>query len=538
MSKIKIYLNDDRNKEEDCIVLYYDKWNDFGYITLFTVEYHDHKNEENKTIGEIKIAYQGMNLKDEYQNREVQDYLKETLINNEISLEGKNFISLGQSLNFYKNLKSVTKDAYKSVLIKLQDLTILEDLEDLEDFEDLEIMENSLLRFEEPNFIYKLSKFKIKLYQECELSEKITTYEFINEDMEKYFECIRTQSDLENFFLELAKINSYYYQFSKNVITYISKDVTSDKYEGTIATIKKNFIDDELFLKEINEILGENKGLLECISDIKRYLQINIDGEHLKLGHYTSMTTIEYLISDEEKYLRLTNSRQLNDPMEGKTLFEYLFHGEMSQEFVQSNIYISSATTELDSLPMWKQYTENVDGVSLQYSNSYLKKIINYNDINISKVCYFDINKNGEIEVEDDKIKELLKILKEEIDNSKQDKIEIMSLLNYISILFKKKEYAYENEYRIILDTNFKNQVNLLGDKNLTLFMDGENKKIILDKKSGFPIPFLYIYLNNDPLIYSEVMLGSKAVDIDYIAPYIKYCNKNIEISRSKINYR
>lgn len=224
--------------------------------------------------------------------------------------------------------------------------------------------------------------------------------------------------------------------------------------------------------------------------------------------------------------------------MEGKTLFEYLFHEEMSQEFVQSNIYISSATTELDSLPMWKQYTEDVDGVSLEYSNSYLKKILKYDDISISKVCYFDINKDGEVEVDDDVMKKLLKQLKEETNNLERNMIETISLLNYISILFKKKEYAYENEYRIILDTNYNNQINIPIDENSTYFMGGKDKKIILEYKSDFPIPFLYILLNNDPLIYSEIMLGSKALDVDYVAPYIKYCNKNIKISRSKINYR
>ena len=276
-------------------------------------------------------------------------------------------------------------------MIKLQDLTIFKNLTELEDLENMEIMKNSLLRFDEPNFIYKLSKFKTRLYQECKLSEKITTYDFINENMEKYFNCIRAQSDLEQTFLELAKINSYYYQFSRNAILYISEYAISDEHEVTIATIKKNFIDNELFLKEINTILGINKKLLKCINDIKKHLEIKIDYDNLKLGHYTSMSTIKYLISEEKKYLRLTNSRQLNDPMEGKTLFEYLFHEEMSQEFVQSNIYISSATTELDSLPMWKQYTKDVDGVSLEYSNSYLKKILKYDDISISKVCYFDI---------------------------------------------------------------------------------------------------------------------------------------------------
>ncbi|EGU65452.1 hypothetical protein HMPREF9965_1209 [Streptococcus mitis bv. 2 str. SK95] len=37
---------------------------------------------------------------------------------------------------------------------------------------------------------------------------------------------------------------------------------------------------------------------------------------------------------------------------------------------------------------------------------------------------------------------------------------------------------------------------------------------------------------------YSKVILGPKVTDADYIAPYFKLANPDIEIESSKISYR
>ena len=48
----------------------------------------------------------------------------------------------------------------------------------------------------------------------------------------------------------------------------------------------------------------------------------------------------------------------------------------------------------------------------------------------------------------------------------------------------------------------------------------------------------LFVYINLLPLKYSKVILGPKVTDSDYIAPYLKLANPDIEIKSSKIPYR
>ena len=50
--------------------------------------------------------------------------------------------------------------------------------------------------------------------------------------------------------------------------------------------------------------------------------------------------------------------------------------------------------------------------------------------------------------------------------------------------------------------------------------------------------PFLYTYLKDVELRYSKLVLGPKAIDIDYVAPYIRNCDKSIKIEMSGIAYR
>ena len=50
-------------------------------------------------------------------------------------------------------------------------------------------------------------------------------------------------------------------------------------------------------------------------------------------------------------------------------------------------------------------------------------------------------------------------------------------------------------------------------------------------------VPRLFTYLSEE-LKYSKIKLGPKCDDIDFIAPYIKYVDRNIEVTKSQISYR
>lgn len=95
-------------------------------------------------------------------------------------------------------------------------------------------------------------------------------------------------------------------------------------------------------------------------------------------------------------------------------------------------------------------------------------------------------------------------------------------MLQEIDFLFKKSDFSYETEYRIIANTE---------KINSTL-------EVVAEYNEFHKFPFLYCYLKDFKLSYSKLILGSKSINIDYIAPYINHNNENIKIEISKINFR
>lgn len=314
-----------------------------------------------------------------------------------------------------------------------------------------------------------------------------------------------------------------------------------------------------------------------AIENVIKILKVGSDElENLAIGHYTRLDTIKILIKkknnanneDKGAYLRLTNGRQMNDPLEGKILLDYILDNNnldkdlTLKKWDPTYWYISSATTETDSLPMWKQYGGNAEGGMLIYDSGYLKSIIEKEDVDIYRVCYIDVveNKIKKIfskSLEDDEIKEFkelkelvdninhlknkIKELKENIESLKEkikneernienlkdtlmketEKLELyISMLSDIAFLFKKDDYSYENEYRIVVNRAY------------------NEEEIEEQVNPNYNFPFLYTYLKDTELKYSKLILGPKAIDIDYIAPYINYCDKKIKIERSSISYR
>ena len=233
------------------------------------------------------------------------------------------------------------------------------------------------------------------------------------------------------------------------------------------------------------------------------------------------------LINDnnpKDSYLRLTNGRQMNDPLEGRVLLDYLTREENNlkkEEWKPTFWYVSSATSEMDSLPMWKQYGEDASGVMLVYSSNFIKEIFDDLNVDIYKVAYIKINEDKLELVSNENIgDDERKNLEENIKKLKEMNKSEMSIpvLSNLSFLFKKSDYAYESEYRIVIDK------------------EKSHKKISV--QNGFDeIRFLYVYLEK-ALQYSNVILGPKSKEIDYIAPYIHYCDRNITIEKSQISFR
>ena len=288
-------------------------------------------------------------------------------------------------------------------------------------------------------------------------------------------------------------------------------------------------------------------------------------------GHYTKIETLtNHLIktiksgdSSEPAYLRLTNSKQLNDPMEGRAIYDYLEIENSSDCYQSSNVFLSSMTTISDSLPMWKEYAEESKGAFLQYDKKYLQQIIEHESLEFVRIFYLNSAREDDSDIlhKLNDLKELIQELKaRNTEESMKVQSNIFKNLAKISYLFKVSDYEYESEYRILInfdDSEIERRLNpkLITEDRIEIeeFRDlsgsiglSENeesgyddfrKYIHLESREDGRYA-LFVYINLLPLKYSKVILGPKVTDADYIAPYLKLANPDIEIESSKIPYR
>ena len=363
---------------------------------------------------------------------------------------------------------------------------------------------------------------------------------------------------------------------SMETLQTILKYTDSDIRKSTIYNLleKADEINDEdvLTLQDFHEdVLEEFANTL--IDKIRALLTINaqdLDNSE-EYGHYTKIETLtNHLIktiksgnSSEPAYLRLTNSKQLNDPMEGRAIYDYLEIENSSDCYQSSNVFLSSMTTISDSLPMWKEYAEESKGAFLQYDKKYLQQIIEHDSLEFVRIFYLNSTREDDSDIIQklNDLKELIQELKaRHTEESRKVQSNIFKNLAKISYLFKVSDYEYESEYRILInfdDSEIEERLNpklKTEDKieleELKVLSGGiglsENKEsgyndfrkyIHLESKEEGRYA-LFVYINLAPLKYSKVILGPKVTDADYIAPYLKLANPDIEIESSKIPYR
>lgn len=382
------------------------------------------------------------------------------------------------------------------------------------------------------------------------------------------------------------------------IVRKIAEENDSDIIRNQTIKLIEKYDNDYLNEKSDSESISslDADQLLEQADKIIYYIRskLTVDANELKeigsFGHYTKIDTLtNYLIKADWKnennseiqppFLRLTNLKQLNDPMEGRVIYDYLgIDNTFFKQCQTSNVFISSLTTVSDSLPMWKEYADSSQGAFLEYDLSYLEDIVAHKSIEFVKVHYLDLmsENNDETDVGKslDNLKQLFKKLKE-LKAEKELK-SFAEKLKKISYLFKVKDYEYEMEYRILInlddtaiqniinrDTNASSNEKYLKKEEIGLevfdkvnyndfslkkeeigleIFDKVNYKdfrkyIVLSPKDKGRYD-LFVYINLVPLKYSKVILGPKVTDADYIAPYLKLANPDIEIESSKIPYR
>lgn len=428
-----------------------------------------------------------------------------------------------------------------------------------------------------------LKLFKIIDFWYFLLDELVSIFKFDHlKIIKKYFMKNPQAESIDDYLDFISRHFDDIIEDSIEVIRKIAKENDSDIIRNQAIKLIEKY--DNGYLNETSDLESipslDATQLLEQADKIITNIRskLTVDSNELReigsFGHYTKIDTLtNYLIKadwkDDNKYendskvkspyLRLTNLKQLNDPMEGRVIYDYLgIDNTFFQQYQTSNVFISSLTTVSDSLPMWKEYADSSQGAFLEYDLFYLEDIVAHKSIEFVKVHYLDLMSENKDETDVGKSLENLKQLFEKLQDLKADKelISFAEKLKKISYLFKVKDYEYEMEYRILInldDTAIQNIIN--RDTNASLhekylkkeeigleIFDKVNyndfrKYIVLSPKDNGRYD-LFVYINLAPLKYSKVILGPKVTDADYIAPYLKLANPDIEIESSKIPYR
>ena len=529
------------NNRNNFVLLFNDGWNDMGFYSEFFVIYVDDK-AFHKSIGKMKLCNKEMKLDNVYHHAKIDYFLKnDDFIERELSSDILNNYYSIIGMSTYNSLLEILKNDEKvnKFISKLNEVNTLSN-DTINKIQNYDWFKESILRDykiheRENEEIVALTKLKNKLEIEN------TTYHFLKE----FENLLGTPSHgkLETIY-DWLKNTSFYMSSNLankivNIIQQIINNHTNKDISIKILKILKikfeNYTD---FVEKIDRILNENTTFYESINNIENILKVT-DFSSLELGHYTSLSTALKLINKNGSHLRLTNGRQMNDPLEGKTLLEYIF-GDNHSDWKPTKRFIASLTTVQDSLPMWNNYAEGSTGAMLIYDKTYLMDISELNYVGIYKVAYISLNsENNEIEIksnnlfEEDKValvteinnlKDLFESETKDLnsDEKEEKKRVYLNKLQEIDFLFKKSDYSYEVEYRIVANTE---------NKNTKLEVKVENNQLL-------NFPFLYCYLKSYKIKYSKLLLGPKSVSIDYVAPYFNHCDESIKIEVSKINFR
>ena len=429
------------------------------------------------------------------------------------------------------------------------------------------------------NIDFENIDFNYTRYWYFRLDELVSIFQFEHlKIINKYFIDNPQAEDIDDYLDFVSRHFDVVINDSIDVVRKIAEENNSDIIrDQAIKLIEKYdnaYSNEKSYSESISSL--DAKQLLKQADNVISYIRskLTVDAEELKkigsFGHYTKIDTLtNFLIKADWKnennsetqppFLRLTNLKQLNDPMEGRVIYDYLgIDNTFFKQYQTSNVFISSLTTVSDSLPMWKEYADSSQGAFLEYDLSYLEDIVAHKSIEFVKVHYLDLMSANKDETDVGKSLDNLKQLFEKLQELKAEKelISFAEKLKKISYLFKVKDYEYEIEYRILInldDTAIQNIIkrDANDSSNEKYFKKEEiglevfdkvnykdfRKYIVLSSKDNGRYD-LFVYINLLPLKYSKVILGPKVTDADYIAPYLKLANPDIEIESSKIPYR
>lgn len=268
--------------------------------------------------------------------------------------------------------------------------------------------------------------------------------------------------------------------------------------------------------------------------------------------HYTKLSTLNCLLikqNEKNPKLRLWNSIYMNDAYEGKIFDELLNYAvslksnltsDCANDYIErplslmnqtdSNVYITSFSTEENSFQMWSIYGDNERGAAIKFDDDFFGIRDEYEDLvldnkgdeySLYEVKYFDMDKEklkSETELLDNlyeiwrhmnavemKLEELRRNNTDRDSSFKSAETEVKTFIadriNEIRFLFKTKSYEYEKELRLI-QCSHKPEIDNMNFQIPRLYINVERKIENIDVKIGSKLENqqrkdLYVWLKN-----------------------------------------
>lgn len=540
---------------EEGLYLFQDSgWNDYGYYSHFKVFYFPSESAD-KWIPPIELG-KVLLCPDRDEMSELYNYIdKKIELKNDIILEeNAKMCSCPISLLFYFNLFKLLKDIslVEEALKLLGDVTQLSD-DQISSYKDNSyIFKSSILRDDgvsSPNMFrfIKTIKQDLAFFDESQSSINLILHFYEEASKLELGNIKKICADLGDCELEYTFISPLIDRILEAI-----EEKSSDINEKDLC-----FYELKYSLSDYGEPDEKNSLLyvLQNIIKIRKVLLFKWDTSFdLPLGHYTNLKTVPKLISfGKDNYFRFTNAAQLNDPLEGKAIFDFLnkaitpdpsdTSGKSNKISPSSNCtyFIASATAQSDSLPMWEQYTDDADGVYLTFSEEYFERISQIAGMKFGKICYLTytdqrvdkcIIDNEQNDTVTNCLNNIVNAMRED-SNLFSVNNGLITRLTEISFLFKRFEYSYEREYRIFIESNVE-QLDEFDSKKDYMKIADKTDLTVVTEDDGNPVPRLRIAITACPIVYKRIKLGPKAISRDYVEPYVKACYKKNQLKFNK----
>jgi len=338
---------------------------------------------------------------------------------------------------------------------------------------------------------------------------------------------------------------------------------------------KKERNKQRLYLQKTNvpvEDLAKHVHIEERTEKILQKIKKISKSDTRNVVHYTKIFVADIYVSSLDSRMHYSNAIYMNDPMEGRVIFDYLNERKINEAYFEgekryeNSVYLGSflpaedaskGKSHEDELVMWRTYGKDENGKEaagcnlvlnsdffkqtkkqevrdfsgIDSDDSQLKLAVVKEDYSMNKaddeellnVIYIEFhNKTARIKNDPSKnlepsLEELKKLLNLMIElREKSDKNEftrfientLFKKLSTISFLFKSADYMYENEVRVIK----------------TVPRDSEFIKATEVNLPGLPRKRFYIESNNEILPYiQKIFFGPKVENHQQWGLYFDY---------------